>query len=293
MNDSIVSFRKCHYSLDDIDGRLTYLSRPHNETREYWTTNGVTQYAQGNNMNTDKLIPISYVKKFTPLAVGDVVYGHNYGDTSSEYTLDVDGVKSTNESIEYDNYFVVSFADRPNTGKQPVGDDVAVDVYYKNEWHTDSAQSYIWSYDGNPADITKWKPNHSAMLKQYQAEQALNNSKVQNMHTVNETPTFTQAQADADELPTIGSEYQTSTGKFKAMCYGYNQNHKQVCVGKDSEGYLQYHLRDMIKPIQTDEEKLRSAIYAQAATPQIGDAELIPLIDALLASNKFTITLNK
>jgi hypothetical protein len=77
------------------------------------------------------------------------------------------------------------------------------------------------------------------------------------------------------------------------MCYGYNQNHKQVCVGKDSEGYLQYHLRDMIKPIQTDEEKLRSAIYAQAATPQIGDAELIPLIDALLTSDKFTITLNK
>jgi hypothetical protein len=116
-------------------------------------------------MNIKNLIPISYVKKITPLIVGDEYY-----DSTLDRVRKVDGWFLTEPDIDDNRFFVVSFADRPNTGKQPVGDDVVVDVSWPNNG-SEGAEYHDWSL-GNKANVEEtWKPNHASMLKQWQAEQ--------------------------------------------------------------------------------------------------------------------------
>lgn len=100
-----------------------------------------------------------------------------------------------------------------------------------------------------------------------------------------EKPTFTQDMADAGELPEVGSEYLSRGVKFKSMCYGYNQNYKQVCVGKDENGCLEYHLRSMIKPIdtRTDEEKAKDALVNDIKQELVsGHATAEALVDKIM-----------
>jgi hypothetical protein len=121
-------------------------------------------------MNTEKVIPISYVKKFTKLAVGDVLVNIN---NDSELTLNVNNIHEANLSWPDRNYSVVSFADRPNTtGAQPIKSSVAVDISFHGAVHFNRRPSeWLW-FTG--AGISSWKPNHAAMLKQYQSEQGAN-----------------------------------------------------------------------------------------------------------------------
>jgi hypothetical protein len=264
-------------------------------------------------MNTEKLIPISFSRKITPAVAGDVI-AHPLGN---KYTLQAPGVELVKTGA-YDEYFVVSFADRTNTGKQPVGDDVIVDMNCLCD--PEKAKSISWSSEYQRDD--SWKPNHAAMLKQWQAEQAnpgvdfddalkefdaipmpREDCSLEDIKMFNDElskPTFTQAQSDAGELPGVGS-------KALLTCDGiFDKNLKEgdeVLIGghadfgggsvavfcKERANNTGTGVSNMFKPIQTAEDKLRDAIYAQIATPQIGDADLIPLIDDLLA--KFTIAL--
>jgi len=150
------------------------LSRSHNETREYWTTNDVTQYAQGNNMNKDEMLPISYVKKITPLVAGD-----GWADSSGRSGIINSGNIGgfNDDDCCRSKCFITSFADRPNTGKHPVGDDVVVDCILRNgkppaENDNRIARGFNWGIKTEfSSDVISWKPNKDAMLKQYQAEQ--------------------------------------------------------------------------------------------------------------------------
>lgn len=142
---------------------LTTLSRPHNETHEYWTNFGVTQYAQGNNM-----IHIDFSRNITPFVMGDKLYN---AEAKRHFVIDdKDQLAAFNNHNEKDKdkYFVVSFAERPNTGKQPVGDDIMVNI--KNEPTAYRADSPLIVWESPEFDAS-WKPNHSAMLKQWQAGQ--------------------------------------------------------------------------------------------------------------------------
>lgn len=125
-------------------------------------------------MNTDNLIPISFVKNFTPLFVGDEIY-----NSKEPITFVIDGggeqVLNLNEYIPEGVFFLKSFADRPNTGKQPVGDDVVVDTSWLSQ--PAHASGAGWELDPELSCNETWKPNHAAMLKQYQAEQALQSLK--------------------------------------------------------------------------------------------------------------------
>jgi hypothetical protein len=123
-------------------------------------------------MNTDKLIPISYVKKFTPLVPGDKLYGFS-GDVTEGHVFSIlnSVVDNFNGPENSNQYFVVSFAGRPKTGKQPVGDDVIVDVYYRAKWHTAKAWSIEWDDDLALHKVKAWRPNHAALLVKYQSEQ--------------------------------------------------------------------------------------------------------------------------
>jgi hypothetical protein len=119
------------------------------------------------------LIPISYVKKFTPLVVGDTLINTKQG--GEFYVENENHAKTLNEhSFKFfNNIFLVSFAGRPNTGIQPVGDDVIVDVKTSLRIKTSDADSVNWDNMTRNTIMKSWKPNHAAVRKQYQAEQTL------------------------------------------------------------------------------------------------------------------------
>jgi len=153
LGDGIFDNEWCHNPGNPVSPTLIKLSRQRKE---------------------DFLIPISYVKKFTPLVVGDG--WANSRQTGTVKNHDVDFFNS----CKSDGLFITSFADRPNTGSQPVGDDVVVDrVLDSDDDHEANSQTCKaggewcndWSIADDNCSIKTWKPNHAAMLKQYQAEQ--------------------------------------------------------------------------------------------------------------------------
>lgn len=287
---------------DSPSYELIELSRPHSETREYWTTNDVTQYAQGDNMSTDKLIPISYVKKFTPLIVGDVLYNSEAG---LEYTIN--GNDGQLENCNDDNRFndrmlIVSFADRPNTGKQPVGDDVMIDADFDYLCENIPASSVSWEDSGGTVGVGEtWKPNHAAMLKQYQAERAKGEmSEFYGMLGVDgaasykstcepqpETPTFTQAMDDAGESPPVGSEFEEAATDNTMVARASFGDYVWATIKNSGFKPKTLSIAE-IKPIQTAEDKAVDAM-CYAMEMQNGSPKSVykrysaPVIDAIKA----------
>ncbi len=120
-------------------------------------------------MNTDKLVPLDFSRKITPFVLDDKLFNTR---TGNPFIIDCPlqlAAFNTFDNTDEGVYFVVSYADRPNTGKQPVDDDVTLDVYYKGKWHARRAGHCAWGIDGDSSDISKWKPNHYAALNRYQA----------------------------------------------------------------------------------------------------------------------------
>jgi hypothetical protein len=158
------------------------LSRPHNETKEFWTdNNGFVKYVfnpepASNEMNTKELIPIDFSRNITPVVPRDVIYSKLSGN---EFIAnDADAARFNNDEFDPKFYFVVSFADRPNTGTQPVGDDVVVDMNCLCD--PEKAKSISWSSEYQRDD--SWKPNKDAMLKQWQTEQLENKDNYKENH---------------------------------------------------------------------------------------------------------------
>jgi len=69
--------------------------------------------------------------------------------------------------------FIVSFADRENTGEQPVADWVPVIATYKNGRESDGLNAYGhgWPVGDGYNYLEKWKPNIKALYEIYLAEQ--------------------------------------------------------------------------------------------------------------------------
>jgi len=113
-----------------------------------------------------KKISVSWLKaKGIELAVGDVV---NYCQWNN-YSITFDDID--NPSYEPENCFLTSFADRPNTGKQPVGDDVIVDYTIANrvcDIKPQPAKFLDWS-----TDIESYHPNFDALYDIYTKETAM------------------------------------------------------------------------------------------------------------------------
>ena len=132
------------------------------------------------------MIPISYVKSITPLIAGDEICFFMQERWQSEFvvsklkgTIYPDELHSrccifNDEDLIKYKVCAISFADRPNTGTQPVGDDVVVDVVYDGGTkHTVKAKDPGWLTEEteNTAATTSWKPNHAAMLADYKKTQ--------------------------------------------------------------------------------------------------------------------------
>jgi len=130
-------------------------------------------------MNKDKMIPIDFCRKITPVVVGDVFLNVAYGTAEhyreKEFAVTQGNVVNLNNpDRDHPHLLIVSFADRPNTGKQPVDDDVVVDVYYGEGWHTTNAGGLAW-HDDCSKPITEWKLNHAALLAKFKQGANMNN----------------------------------------------------------------------------------------------------------------------
>ena len=123
-------------------------------------------------MNTDKLVPIAFSRKITPFVAGDTYLDDRFNE---EFTATAGFlIELNNQTFSFPNLFVVSYADRPNTGKQPVDDDVRVDADFDDSlYYNANASEVTWSEDDEASTSHEtWKPNHDAMVERYQASLA-------------------------------------------------------------------------------------------------------------------------
>jgi hypothetical protein len=122
-------------------------------------------------MNIDKLVPIDFSRKFALVAKDDLLW-----DDNAKIAFSVFDESVYNSLIKREGFYVISYADRPNTGKQPVSDDVRVDANLDDALFDDAlydnvnAAEVAWSEgDEEAASRETWKPNHDAMVARYQA----------------------------------------------------------------------------------------------------------------------------
>ena len=352
-------------------GKIIELSRPHNEIREYWTKDGITKYAQGNEMDITKLVPIDFSRKITPPVIGDKIYN---SQTDTTFIIDgedsqVENLKYKHKSFDTSHFYVICYADRPNTGKQPVGDDVVVDCVYGSESGTDVVSEFFWGDDGDKStsDLTTWKTNHAYMVKAYQeslsnkltgtlggeggtgvlewpssghqenihpgVEQAHHvalqtealgdnptldlvvNPDVKSFDEISDNieaaierskPVFTQAQSDAGELPMVGSEFMCSLGHVddytRSYAVGLDGSGQWLVIQDSYDNLFMHNIENGVykfKPLKSDAKNLFDEMidtltntYREHLTDKsVKEIEID--VNALLESDKFTITLNK
>jgi hypothetical protein len=248
-------------------------------------------------MSTEKMIPIDYANSITPIVIGDGYYnsGQKFNKIVDQSILDRIN-NASGESLSNDHLFITSFTDRPNTGTQPVGDDVVVDM--QNDVDPFPAYFVLWAQRKDEM----WKPNHAAMLKQHQAKQGVHIDDGGDLAVGSEkvgvaTPVFTQAMADASNLPKAGADcrYKLIGGVnwFDCRVIHYHKNYvwiENLTTGSSPLIKINTLLFLPPKPIQTDEEKLRELMLGEFL--DLGfHADDITNINSLMNSDKFTITL--
>jgi len=248
-------------------------------------------------MNTDKMIPISYVKKITPLVVGDVIY---VDSRNEEVTITSELLTWYNEDLTRDHkFFVASFADRPNAGARPVVRGVDVDA--TSEAGDSIAVVTSWALGlKNGRSVKSWRPNHQAMLEQYQAE------RLEEAYNQNDLPSGIDAAFDeslawptkeeSERMKPIGQngnngEHYTKDATVDRL--GVFLRHNNLIL--DKEGVVDCVIRQLAEmhdiDTRSDEDKLRDEVIWCSESLARGFVVAGELADKLLASDKFDITL--
>jgi len=260
------------------------------------------------------MLPIDYANNITPIVIGDGYYnsGQNHLQIVNQHILDRIN-NASGERLSNDHLFITSFADRPNTGKQPVGDDVMVDVNLDTAgWHiSEYPRLCCW---GENTSITEWKPNHDTMLKQYQPEQLKVTTKTYSVspagcapdvQVTELIPAFTQEMHTNNIAPPVGSKFKIEDiGKNSRILDFLNKEVEVIGLSKSTIGAdiitFQhptigigcgvYH-SVWVKPIQTAEDKLRGHLWYAINGNESKESNIDAIISDLMASPEFTITL--
>ena len=132
---------------------------------------------------TDIKLPVKWLQeKGIKICVGDC-WTHNWACDIVNGNV-ISGSDSVNfNCVPYEDIFITSFADRENTGEQPVEDWVPVEtldiVDYKDDTRTASEIDWVRPNDGDVKHgyICSWKPNAEALMEIYTAEQEDNTDK--------------------------------------------------------------------------------------------------------------------
>ncbi len=188
-------------------------------------------------MNTDKLVPLDFSRNITPVAMKDLFW--NSHDNVEVLVTALDQVNNFNCKSDSDKYFyVISYADRPNTGKQPVADDVVVNVIFpsgKPLSECGVAEEFVFGLDAGDDLIKAWKLDHCAMVERYQASLADKEDKRMNNIALNESD---------------GSHYKVLSAIEALERFGYKYENgvwSQPEVKPELAAYMEPH----VKPIYT------------------------------------------
>jgi len=124
-------------------------------------------------MDIKKLVPVAFSLNKAKFSVDDLIWddaGKCEFKISTECSQ-LDNFNDPNFTWNDDHLYVISFADRPNTTGLQIVDHLDIDAKFKSGFACDMQPDYFdWSLAaGNP--LKSWKPNHAAMLKQWQAAQ--------------------------------------------------------------------------------------------------------------------------
>jgi len=264
-------------------------------------------------MDIKTLVPIDFSRKITPFVVGDTLLsntnnGYNFTVTSQRLVF------FNSEKSNGSNYFVISYADRPNTGKQPVGDDVVVDVTIESGKEIASADptSYSWLLTLGDAAIDTWKPNHAAMVEAYQSSLAdkeddrMNNFNFSDVLVKRDGGQIDKPLSFSNDAPEVFINLPEDVIIGRPTNYSPTSNDLElgrlvdfVFSNKlilDGENPVDCAIRELAEKhdidTRSDEDKLRDAIDLAIDDANLGldniDRGLITV--ALLASNNLNIT---
>lgn len=123
--------------------------------------------------------------------------------------------------------FMSSFAQRENTGTQPVPEDFPVIVWFRNgDKYTGNAGYYSWGVYGESDDITLWKPDIEVLIEQQEQY-----DKKQSMYDLNKVSSvvYTQDMKDKDEVATVGMRVVYDLSK---VSFGFNSE-KESHLGEE------------------------------------------------------------
>jgi len=224
---TLVEIQNKHYELGLDDHPIIKLTKAHAASMGRAPDN-----QKETEVNTDKLIPTDYSRNIAKLIAGDTVY-NSFVD--HEYVLDAAQANDLNATdSDFSTTFLVSFAERPNTGKRPVEDWVPVDVYYNSKWREARAGVPQWKFSGKDGwhyEIKFWRINFDALHNIYTKEIAMqqkpghdpaqlmpidvmlnavfggNDSAKPECYAKASKPVYTRAMADANEPPPVGSKF--------------------------------------------------------------------------------------
>lgn len=168
---------------------------------------------------------------------------------SGDKTMTVSGIDTTSR-------FVRELAPRQNTGVQPVGDDVVVDLKFK-DGHSElecKAACYAWNVnrDYGFSEIISWKPCMKWLTEQSNIK---TEEEIQEMGKV----VFTQEMADANIKPLAGMEViviNCGNNNGEALVKFCSDDYLIVDHPSDCGSEQYYHMSSVeIKPIPTARDK--------------------------------------
>ncbi len=268
-------------------------------------------------MDIKTLVPIEFSRKITPMAMKDLLW--NSFDNTKVLISTVTQLDNFNCKNYSDGCFsVISYADRPNTGKQPVADDVVVDFAFKDGMRhiAESACNHDFILAGHDDEVIgSWKLNHPAMVKAYQASLPKPiPADDKGWPTSERIDNIARNESDGDHYKAIaaittlehlgythngGEQWKPPLGKQSSNDLELKRLAEFAWYNKlilDGENPVDCAIREMAEKhdidIRSDEDKLRDAIDLAIDEANLGldniDRGLIMV--ALLASNKLNIT---
>lgn len=290
------------------------LSRPHNETRDHWTTNGVTQYAQPQGNDIDWILGSEYYKPSTKEFFRMPSSG-NYAEYYSQkhQAWRVSAMAPVSNLTR--SYFIKR-TEWPSCDSQ---ENIDPGVDYAESQKAKAKPLDVSGLGSEPHPLQGLKNLGAKPLNLFASEQLdfinAGQAAIKTLKSLGyeykgaeywkppigkapdyiEPPTFTQAMADAGELPAVGSdilytaiEHQSGKPSIEVGAW----YHGTVVAYSDgfvwtSDNGLRMLRNTTFKPIQTAEEKLKAALMDSIKWNSTWEYN----VDELMNSDKFTITL--
>jgi len=158
---------------------------------------------------------------------------------------------------------VTSFADRPNTGKQPVADWVPINCEFESdEFAYDMQADYFeWSLE-DPNAIKSWKPNFDALHELYEKETATPEKQCgPDVHPSNKKPA---CYAQADDKPVFKIEMKIGGGKnvdeiYEPGKFVYQGSKYSIFATEDGREYSRRNSKIKTRAIDTRSDYVKAA----------------------------------